>query len=106
MSPAKFRLGRQVIPVALKHYNDYNLNGAGHKKLCSEAVDERKVRSGGKERRQVVRDQVKEKLGLFEEANKDTQAGKEMVKEVKKMFRKKAAEGSGRKAKAAAKNDN
>ena len=29
-----------------------------------------------------------------------------MVKEVKKMFRKKAAEGSGRKAKAAAKNDN
>ena len=106
-SPARCRLGRQVIPVALKHYNDYNLNGAGHKKLCSEAVDERKVRSGGKERKQAARDQVKENVGRYEEAAKDnTQACKEAVKEVKKMFKKKASEESGRKAKAKAKNDN
>ena len=96
---------KYVIPVALSNYNDYNCNGAGHKKLCTEAVDERKVRSGGKERRQDARDQVKENVGRYEEAAKDnTQAGKEAIKEVKKMFKKKASEESGRKAKA--KNDN
>ena len=67
----------------------------------------RKVRSGGKERRQDARDQVKENVGRYEEAAKDnTQAGKEAIKEVKKMFKKKASEESGRKAKAKAKNDN
>ena len=111
-SRARCRLGRQVIPVALRHYNNYNFdnncnfNEAGHEKLCSEAVDERKVRSGGKERKQAARDQVKENVGRYEEAAKDYQAGKEAIKEVKKMFKKKASEESGRKAKAKAKNDN
>ena len=90
----------------MRHYDCYDFYKAGHKEFCSEAVDERKVRSGGKERRQAGRDQVKENFGRLEEANKDNQACKEVVKEVKKMFKKKASEESGRKAKAAAINDN
>ena len=82
---------------------------AGHKEACSEAVDERKVKHTGKERRQAGRDSVKEDFVKFKEANKDIYGGKEMTKEVRKMCKemsksKKASEGAS-KAKAAAKND-
>ena len=107
MSPAKFRLGRQVIPVALGHYNDCNCNVTGHKEFCSEAVDERKMKGTGKERRQTGRDQLKESFVIFKNATKETEGGKEAIEVVKKMCKemgksKKGSESSS-KAKAAAK---
>ena len=58
---------------------------AGHKKFCSEAVDNRKVKHTAKERKQAGRDSVKEDFVKFKEANKGTDKGKEWTKEVKKM---------------------
>ena len=106
-SPAKCRLGRQVSPVAYGHYNDCNCNEAGHEDACSEAVDERKVKQTGKQRRHAERDQLKESFVRVKEAHKDTDAGKEMTKEVKKMYKeltksKKASKGA---SKTAAKKD-
>ena len=80
---------------------------AGHKGFCSEAVDERKVKQTGHERRQAERDQLKESFVKVKEAHKDTDAGKEMTKEVKKMCKdltksKKASKGA---SKTAAKKD-
>ena len=58
---------------------------AGHKEFCSEAVDERKVKETGKERRQVGKDRVNEAFVRFKEANKETEEGKEATKKLKKM---------------------
>ena len=106
-SPAKCRLGRQVSPVAYGHYNDCNCNEAGHEDACSEAVDERKVKQTGKERRQAGKDNVKESFFKIKEAHEETEEDKERLKEIKKMCkemgRSKKASENGSKAKAAAK---
>ena len=88
--------------------NNCNFNEAGHEKLCSEAVDQRKMKNTGKERRQAGRDQMKETFVKFKKmTNKETEAGKEAIEVVKKMCKemgksKKGSESSS-KAKAAAK---
>ena len=79
---------------------------AGHKEFCSEAVDERKVKHTAKERRQVERDSVKEDFAKVKEAHKDTDVGKEMTKEVKKMCNEMRKSKKASKSKAAAVNDN
>ena len=80
---------------------------AGHKGFCSEAVDERKVKQTGKERRQAGKDNVKESFFKIKEAHEETEEDKERLKEIKKMCkemgRSKKASENGSKAKAAAK---
>ena len=78
----------------------------GHKEFCSEAVDERKVKHTAKERRQVERDSVKEDFVKVKEANKDTDVGKELTKQVKKMCNEMTKSKKASKSKAAAENDN